>query len=119
MSFKKFIATLMCVLAFTLVFAHSVVPHEHHCLEQHESHIHHFGNCEQLNTYILSDAAFNDVAPEFFSLCYFTCSEAPTGLLPKAEIPMREFLCSEYFFSDKRVSLPPLSGRRAPPAKLA
>lgn len=46
------ILTLLCFLAFTVVFAHSVVPHEHHCSRPEESHIHHFGNCEQLGTYL-------------------------------------------------------------------
>ncbi len=53
MGHRKTLSALFCILAFTVVFAHSVVPHEHHCSEAVEQHIHHFQHCEGLNTFVL------------------------------------------------------------------
>lgn len=66
---KNKLISLFCLIAFAMVFAHSIIPHCHHCLEQghnpiveheqhdeqgHSGHHHCTENCEQLDTYILS-----------------------------------------------------------------
>ncbi len=53
MARSRTISAIFCILAFTVVFAHSVIPHEHHCHELIEKHIHHFQHCEELGTYIV------------------------------------------------------------------
>ncbi len=54
MGHKRTVSAFFCILAFAVVFAHSVVPHEHHCDEAVERHIHHFQHCEGLNTFVLT-----------------------------------------------------------------
>lgn len=58
MTSRKLITTIFCVLAYTIVFAHSIIPHSHHCSEHNEDHssghIHFFSHCEELNTYLIS-----------------------------------------------------------------
>lgn len=59
---RRQIVTIFCFLAYAIVFAHSVIPHSHHCLgiidhdehEEHAGHIHDFGHCEGLNTFVIS-----------------------------------------------------------------
>lgn len=46
------------MVAFAMVFAHSIIPHCHHCDDYH-SHVGHFhgnGNCELIDTYLISDS---------------------------------------------------------------
>lgn len=71
---------LLCVAAFLAVFAHSVIPHEHHCTEG-ASHIHHFSNCESIGTFIVKDTGLSPSAEDLFpetgdvrdNICEYTC----------------------------------------------
>ena len=77
---NKTISFCFCVLAFIVVFAHSLVPHEHHCNGTVENHIHHFQHCEGLNTYILKSQA--DLQPHTLT--------AVTIPVIMASVPARE-----------------------------
>ena len=66
---KKKIYALLCTLAYLIVFAHSVVPHDHHihCIgegaeaEAHHHHgLPHHGSCELLDFFTVSDALSDD-----------------------------------------------------------
>lgn len=53
---RKKIISILCAMAFAVVFAHSIIPHAHHCHETQRQHIHGFSNCEQLNTFIANES---------------------------------------------------------------
>lgn len=78
---------LLCVAAFLAVFAHSVIPHEHHCTEG-ASHIHHFSNCESIGTFIVKDTGLSPDSDELFpetgdvrdNICEYVFRPAATPL---------------------------------------
>lgn len=110
---NKTISLCFCLLAFIVVFAHSVVPHEHHCNATVENHIHHFQHCEGLNTYILKGTAASP-APAVFCLPFPATVPA---LMADAPHPSERRL---FDFSDhfRRKSAPdiPHGALRGPPA---
>lgn len=66
---KKKIFALFCTLVYMIVFAHSVIPHDHHhhCLgeqseeaEHHATEHPHHGSCEMLDFFVVVDALSND-----------------------------------------------------------
>ncbi len=101
MARSKTISAIFCILAFTIVFAHSVIPHEHHCNELSEKHIHHFQHCEELGTYIIKYDSAGSAAHLLLA----------AALLPAtAEMPATEERSAESLqdFSDPfRVKLSP------------
>jgi hypothetical protein len=115
MARSKTISAIFCILAFTVVFAHSVIPHEHHCHELTEKHIHHFQHCEELGTYIIK----YDTSGSAAHLLFATATLPATAEIPAPEARSAEFLQD---FSDPfRVRLSPRihSGSlRGPPAIL-
>ena len=115
MARSKTISAIFCILAFTVVFAHSVIPHEHHCNELTEKHIHHFQHCEELGTYILK----NDTAGSAAHLLFAAAMLPATAEIPAPTVRSAESLPD---FSDPfRVKLSPqLPGGslRGPPAIL-
>ncbi len=110
---NKTISLCFCLLAFIVVFAHSVVPHEHHCHAVVENHIHHFQHCEGLNTYIMKSSP--DQHHQTTVLCVpasAAFSQAPAPSLHTT--PDRLFDLSDHF---RRKSTPdiPHGALRGPP----
>lgn len=109
---NRTISFIFCLLAFLVVFAHSVIPHEHHCNSSEvENHIHHFQHCEGLNTYVLKSTTA-DPAPTFQCLAPSEFS----AFTPDMPEPLEKLI---FDFSDhfRRKSAPDISGAtlRGPP----
>lgn len=75
---RHILAAIACILAYTLVFAHSVIPHDHHThcgndpVEAADQGNHsHYGSCEELGTFLPEDdecvevCVSSDVLPSF------------------------------------------------------
>ncbi len=116
MGHKGIIPAFFCILAFAVVFAHSVVPHEHHCNEAVERHIHHFQHCEDLDIFVprldADDSSRSgcilltaDLLPEILRIGGAAC-EAPQRTL---------FDLSDHFRTRLRPDIPH-GALRGPPA---
>jgi len=53
---KQTLISIMCLMAFAMVFAHSVIPHCHCEHHEHAGEFHGTGNCELIDTYLISDS---------------------------------------------------------------
>ncbi len=110
---NRTISLIFCLLAFLVVFAHSVIPHEHHCNSSEvENHIHYFRHCEGLNTYVLKNTT---AAPApMFSCLAPSESSAFTPDLP--EVLERLIFDTCDHFRKKSAPDIPHGALRGPPA---
>lgn len=109
---KKRLISVICLMAFAMVFAHSVIPHCHCEHHEHMGHFHGPGNCELIDTYIISDS---DEIPqqEIISVDLFP-AEAILCDIPE-EGGRISFDLSDKF-PERSASGKPCRGLRAPPA---
>ncbi len=88
MGYRKTLSAAFCTLAFLIVFAHSVVPHEHHCNEQVEEHIHHFQHCEELGTFIIKyDSSASSQSGPILQQVLIACASSDALSAPEAGTP--------------------------------
>ena len=109
---KKRLIAIICLVAFAMVFAHSIIPH---CHCEHHEHAGHFqgpGNCELIDTYLISDS--DDVPQlDFASIELIPAEAIVTGLLQENT---RIIFDHRDKFPDKSLPGHTGPGLRAPPA---
>ncbi len=85
---SRTLSAAFCALAFLVVFAHSVVPHEHHCDEAVEQHIHHFQHCEELGTFIVKyDGSASSQSSPILQQALPACASSDALSVPEAGKP--------------------------------
>ena len=114
---NKRLISIICLMAFAMVFAHSVIPHchshEHHELHHnHEGHVPGPGNCELIDTYLISDS--DDIPQLSFSSIELIPAEAIVTGLPQENV--RIIFDHRDKFPDKSLPGQTCLGLRAPPA---
>lgn len=117
---RKKLFAFFCTLVYMVVFAHSVIPHDHHhhCIgeqaeeaEHHASEHPHHGSCEMLDLFLVKDALTHDEI--VFCLGEILPSEPLSLKVQDSEIPAESIEAEEAL----SYNAPPLihSGLRAPP----
>lgn len=109
---KKRLISVICLMAFAMVFAHSIIPH---CHCEHHAHVGHFqgpDNCELIDTYLISDS--DEIPQQDFSSTELIPADIVFNGIPDKGSRIIFDLSDK--FPERSASGKPCRGLRAPPA---